>query len=276
MSPHPLDVCLLRVQRARQHFERLQSAFNVIPVQAKSITLASYFETDANKLIVTIATVPELPLEWSLDASECLFNLRVALDYLAWQLAVWNLQRQGKTRDPLFDTQYPIATSKQKLKGRQIQDLAPDHRAIIERAQPYGPDHMAQYANVIARGMKPEILAKQHVVAALGSLNNADKHRLLYPTAVSATVTRIGDFTTFDCEVANPNFFIQGPPPFQVGAKWADFDVVSVTGPDPRVEVPVDIEPTLAFGGAKLLLDYPNMERYVVTMIMAFHADLAP
>ena len=246
---HPLDGAQDRLRRARQHFEVLESEFGSISPYTKPIRLGSKFEPDLQKIFITITEVPPLNPTWPFIVSECLFNLRCALDYLAWQLAIWNLQRKGHDREPVGSTQNPIATTKERFQNRQVEDIHPDHVALIKDLQPYGPHHMRQYTDALAKGLHPELLAETHVLARLARLNNHDKHRLLRPTIVAASSRTVGPFDAVDCDVAAPNFHLFGEPGFEVGAVWAEFDVVRVTGGNPRVHMPVDIEPSLAFGG---------------------------
>src|ERR1700674_351403 len=113
-------------------------------------------------------------------------------------------------------------------------------------------------------------MAMRHAAWVIQDLNNTDKHRLLQLAVMGTTTTTLGPFTPLDCKVENPNFYIQGPAGFEVGAKWAEFDVATVTGADPRVDVPIDIEATLVFGLIKVLVSFPVTARYVADVIATF------
>jgi hypothetical protein len=268
---HPLDGADTRVARAREHFELVEREWNALPPDAKAITLGSEYKSDTQKIEVKIASVPAIDQRWSLELSECLFNLRCALNYLTWELAKWNLAKKGETREPSRQTQYPLTTAEDQFPDRQVKDLHSNHVTIIKWLQPYSPLYMTQFTGPILLGANPEGLANQHPALRLQELDNADKHRLLEVSAIGPHVTRVGEFTAFDCEVANPNFFMQAGT-FQVGTKWAEFDVVSVTGPDPRVEMPAEVEPSLTFAGYPILLGYAEIERYVRGALETFRS----
>lgn len=72
----------------------------------------------------------------------------------------------------------------------------------------------------------------------------------------------------------NLNVFVQSPGGFEAGQKWAQVDVVKLTGPSPRIEMPVKMNPTVSFGGRHILLEYPLMEKYVTEALNAFRQIL--
>lgn len=145
---HPLDGAYTRVKRAREHFESVQQEWMSMAEATKLITLSSRFDRDTSKIEVFIAAVPELNQQWALEISEMLFNLRCALDYLAWELANWNLRAKGEQRDPSNATQYPIAVSEARLNPAQVKDLDPKHAAVIKWLQPYSPIYNFQNVDV--------------------------------------------------------------------------------------------------------------------------------
>lgn len=247
----PLAGARTRVVHARRHFELVQGEWDALPQEAKSITLRSEYKSSRNKIRVLIDSVPSLDQRWALELSESLFNLRAALDYVAWELAKWNLQSQGQTREPRRTTQFPIALTEKDFQDRWVVDIHPSHVAVLKWLQPYSPSHLAQYSNAILRGMDTKVGAIGHIANRLQELNNADKHRLLAVAALGSHITEIGAFAPHDCEVANPNFYIQAGT-FEVGAKWAEFDVIGVSGPAPRVEVPVVMTTAIQINGVNV------------------------
>lgn len=271
---HPLDGADIRVARADEHFKTVEGKWLALSKEAKSVTFQSKYEADAQKIIVSIATAPVIDQTGSLDISECLFNLRCALDYLTWELACWNLRKKGEAREPSPQTQYPISTAEEKFNKGQIHDLDSGHVAVIKWLQPYSPLFMAKFQGAVLRGANQEGLAHHHVAVSFNRLNNTGKHRFIQVSAVKGRVTELGTFEAHDCEVVNPNFFIQGGA-FEEDAKWAKFEVASVTGPNPRVEVPAEIDPTLSYAGASFLFDYPSMRSYVTQVLDIFREVLA-
>jgi len=266
---HPLDGATRRLSRAGEHFELVQREWDSIPRGAKSVTLRSEYEIESQKIVIKVDTVPDFPPHWEMEISEGFFNLRAALDYVAWELAKWNLHGE---REPYRQTQYPIATKEAAFKSLQVQNLRDEHIAIIQALQPYAPRHLAQprYREMIGRGVDPEALAKQHVAWIIQDTNNTDKHRILEVTSGGATTARIGGFTAIGCDVTNHKFFIPDPRGFKKDAKWAEFDVVAVTEDDPRVDVPVDIDPVLLFGGNRIVPGHTIATEYVSGVIRTF------
>ena len=277
----PLDGARLRLAHAREHFETVERDFAALPPESKAITLASEHKANLQKIVVTIATVPSYPAIYSLEISESLFNLRAALDYTVWQLAKWNLQQQGKTRNPSRKTQFPIATAPEGFYRDQVEDLHPNHVTLIQWLQPYSEGYLRQESSsgrmpdlVIQGKTGFDVLAKRHAAFHLRRLNNQDKHHLLAPTLGGASVTRLGTFTPHDCTVTNPNFCIQAGA-FEVGAKWAEFEVATVDGPDPRVDVPGDIDPILLFDGFDILQGFGALEVWVSAVVNTFGSVFA-
>jgi hypothetical protein len=103
---HPLDGADARVTRSRERFDLVNSEWNAVPEETKTITLASKYEPDLQTIVVSIASVlVEIDPSWSFVLSEALFHLRAALDYMTWELAAWNLNKQTPIREPSGNTQ---------------------------------------------------------------------------------------------------------------------------------------------------------------------------
>ena len=95
------------------------------------------------------------PPEISVTIGEVVYNLRAALDYLVYELAILD---SGKVVD---GTQFPIVKKPEDFKGvrrKFLRGLTDDHVAAIERLQPY---------------------KRPHWLWALRALSNEDKHRTL-------------------------------------------------------------------------------------------------
>jgi hypothetical protein len=263
----PLEGCRLRLARSWQHFNVIHSEFSSRPDQSKAVSFTQRFDPEANRIDAFVGRVPEFPTTWSLEFSEALFNLRAALDYLAWELAKWNLSRMGQSREPKAVTQYPIATSAAKLAHHRMVDLHPDHRAVIERFQPYGPAYMDQFAAIIAKGANAEGLAHGHPLHYLASLNNEDKHRFLKPTALTASLINVGPYEGQDCSITQTNVFVMVE--INEGERWATFDVVP-SGPNPHVEMRDWIIPGLSFGGRNVFQAFPEVTQFVDALLNKF------
>ena len=270
MTDGGLQDARVRLVRAREHFQAVEREWAAIPVESKTIALRSEYKPDLKKIEVLIDSIPDMPTHWSIICSECLFNVRASLDYVAWYLACWNLNRNGETREPIPQTQFPIFTNEQAFNPGWVKDMHPSHVALIKWLQPYSPIQMPNYAvEIISRGGDAEALAKGHVIERFRSTHNHDKHRLIQLAAMAPHHAVMGSFDAVGCEVTNPNWFGQADA-FEKDAKWAEFDVVSVSSPNPRVDVPVEITPALRYGSLKILLEFPLIEAYVLSVIEVF------
>lgn len=274
---HPLDDARARVVRAHEHFETLKAEFDALPADAKTITLASNFDAKTNHITVTIATVPEYPRHWSLLISEMLFNLRSALEYLVWELAKWNVQQQGKTGDPPGKTYFSMAASEEQFNEGHVKALNRSHVAMLKWLQPYSQGFMSQYASLLSRGVDMTAATENHVGMKLHKLNNRDKHQALLPTFLATSGIDFGQSVPphFDCEITGSNIHLKTGIDLDVGAVWAEFDVIP-SGPDPRVEMPVDIQPGIGVERTDLLTAFPLMETWVSAVLDMFQDTWTP
>lgn len=152
-----LSSCYLRLDRARKHLEELK------------IQVAAYVE--ANKSIVvkvhgsTVSVVgwPDQPSpEIGITAGEIVYNLRAALDYLVFALA---LQDSGEVN---IRTQFPIEDTPEGFKARRhpnkrgrpnwLTGVDCSHCAAIEALQPYNGVNWTEF---------------------LRDMSNEDKHRTI-------------------------------------------------------------------------------------------------
>ena len=170
---HPLDRAYERIGRAREHLEDLkpqvnalrQAAHNRVTLNRKPaiFTLPDGRKVRAVRGRVSAFIVPA-PLKVSVLIGEIAQHLRIALDYLVYELACFDAKR-------IVDrTQFPVADSEERFKELlaryNLRDtLTPEHIAAIERLQP------CRGCNWIAR---------------LSDLSNPDKHRHL--TAVISPI----------------------------------------------------------------------------------------
>jgi hypothetical protein len=117
--------------------------------------------------VYRVHDLPTIDPEWSVVIGEILFNLRSALDHLAWQLVLLD----GGT--PGTQTQFPIRATPFNKKGDLIGgDLNPAIKSpkildALEKCQPYNGD------------ITPSHPIERNPLWRLHRLNNIDKHRLL-------------------------------------------------------------------------------------------------
>jgi len=168
---HPLDGSRAKIERAGDHLETLDSVLTRFAKEG-SFRIAGELDSDAGEYVMRIYSnrqppVPP-PARTSAIVGDALNNLRSALDYVIWQLAL----------APSKKNQFPVCDIPKLFEARSKGYLAtvPEkHWAKIESYQPYHGQGREQ-------------------LAVLVKLNDADKHRLLLPGAVTSA-PRKGKFT---------------------------------------------------------------------------------
>ena len=160
------------------------------------------------------------PTEWSPLIGECLYNLRSALDHMAWALAGG---RGDKTAFPIFTDRSNYARI---TPGQHLRYVRKDAHDFIEGLQPY------HHVNG----------ARASMLYLLDRLTNDDKHRELLGTEVGVVHTQVenpvgkhaqGDHLVFEFPPANQLF--------KDGAMLAKYHASN-----PRVYVPLRFTFTVA------------------------------
>ena len=156
----------LKVERADKHLHDLRvnlDAFYRVVQAEKSKFLVREIEPISGDEIFKIVAVPEVPPMISVIAGDILFNLRSALDHLAFQLVIAN----------------PACTSKKGIYfpfGENEPDyMASESRGVIET--------FAKTAVERIDALKP-YKGGNDFLWWLCRLNNIDKHRLLITTSM--------------------------------------------------------------------------------------------
>ena len=133
-SSHPLHGANLRCGRAKTHIGALKrsvSRFQREPLRSVNYQSASFQYA---------GWPPPAPDTWSLIVSDVAANLRAALDFITWQLAVKHLRDNGESRDPSRRTAFPISidpSAFEAQKNQQLEDVLPAAIPEIESFQPY-------------------------------------------------------------------------------------------------------------------------------------------
>ena len=275
---HPLDGCWAKIARSHEHLDALQAEVAQFPDEAKDVAFAEEFDPQTNKIRVFVERAPSFPVHWSLIAADAFQNLRTALNYLAWELATWNLKRKGEMRDPNSQTQFPIAIEENRFNLGQVADLGPDHIALIKRLQPFDPDFIeAQRTSglppspgqvVQLAPLTPQLrlaLASGHPLARLQRLSNEDKDQILTPVGLASPYAVIGATSPDDCIILGGE---STPGGFNVGDQWDVFDV-RPTGANPKVNMQNTFIFTVAFGGIHVE-DLPKLGVAVTYVISEF------
>ena len=166
----PLDGVWLKVNRAKQHLESLDGEIRRF-LQSGAYTVTPNPEEDTEEVYMfQFNVVRQPPKEWSVIVGELAFNLRSALDHLAWQLALLS------TNDPSRQTEFPIFIDPDVFRngaGRKMQNILPDDRDIIRELQPYNKDK------------RPEL----ELLWLLHELNRIDKHQTIVPGFGQSIIT---------------------------------------------------------------------------------------
>lgn len=181
----PLASVHMKLARAALHFDLLNSQIMAFldtePYAAEVREFDPQTQSFAIRSVVKTYPAPG----WSLLVADCIYNLRSALDHLAWTLAT-----DPKTGEAPARTEFPIflerakyqASSKSGTPERgsglyKVRGMAMGAQAAIEALQPYnrldGP---------------PEL----HPLWLLHQLSNEDKHRVL---SIIGTVMEDSDLT---------------------------------------------------------------------------------
>jgi hypothetical protein len=130
----------LKIARAKDHFADLRNSMDVV-VHPDRYRFVFEYDAETQRHVYTVHDVPAIPPGWSVMVGDILYNLRSALDHLAWQLVL----RDGG--DPGDRTHFPVRPSPFDKKGQLFSarlDLPVTDTKILdahEECQPYrGPD----------------------------------------------------------------------------------------------------------------------------------------
>jgi hypothetical protein len=161
----PLEGFEAKLGRADEHLRDLDDSVDRF-IQSKPYRAVREPDPKGRDYILTgHIEKPLNVIEWSLLFGDCLFNLRSALDHLAWKLSGPN--PPDKTEFPIF---YESEDFERTTKGGGLYKIRGikngDARTIIESAQPCYRSH-----------------PKATALWALQALNIRDKHRFLNVSA---------------------------------------------------------------------------------------------
>lgn len=153
----------LKVRRAGKHLHELERKADSFLKRNPDKFTKHLDPQDFNYLIYEIQPNPAPPATFGPVFGDVVHNLRSALDHIAWQLALLNLE--GTEERPYWNTAFPILTDKSRSSARKFKrltkDVLRDAIPVIKALQPY---HRREAAG-------------EHELAILDALWNADKHR---------------------------------------------------------------------------------------------------
>src|SRR5664279_1046554 len=167
----------LKIRRAERHAAEVEAAMKTA-LHPDHYAIVPEYDAKTGDHVYSVQELPPVDPEWAVVIGEVLFNLRSALDHLAWQLVLLDGGEPGE------ETQFPIYNSlfdkKGNLRGVNLRPpiKVPKILAALEKAQPYN-------------GMDDSGRIDMHPLWRLRLMNNWDKHRLLLLTVQVLDVNRI-------------------------------------------------------------------------------------
>lgn len=223
---HPLDGLRIKLNRARQHLEELNTAVDEFMRQGDSTGVVIDFNFPKRECIVH-ARVPGVPpLEWAVIVGEVLYHLRSALDYLVWQLVLSN----GNV--PTYRTEFPIFKDSAEYQAgifRRLAGVCDEAGTIIESLQPFNT------------GQKPEMA----ILWMVHELNNAYKHRMLVPAQLFLMSADYEFSSPTDISVEALENMQRGP--LIDGAQIAHFRWAGSPGPSDKMDVQLKLSFDVTF-----------------------------
>ena len=196
-----LDGVRIKLAMARANAEQLDSLLRPFVETAQRFIERAPSENPF-EVVYKITNVPWIDPAWSAVFGQGIYNIRSALDHLAWQLVLLDGQ------EPTRATHFPLLDSSRDKSGRKVRvDIAPgikrpDILAAIESMQPYhGGGKWGDQLGVVAE------------------LSAIDKHRL--PIAVSTMLNIDNIFWGLPEGSSTPSWW------FPVGQTLKEGDVVA-------------------------------------------------
>lgn len=218
---HPLDGIEAKIVRAGEHLKAIGEECEAFINAGTTFSVTSGYEADRRAWVQRIKVLEQPPLRLGVLVGDFVHNVRCALDHLAFALT----ELDGGVPDRF--TQFPIATSKSAFDGmaaRRIPALTPEHRALIERAQPFSGSHGVE----------------AHPLTWLQELSNADKHHV-----VQTTYLYLGDQRWKPMRYQTPD---HGPSPIkrilvaEPGTQISDGSALVILEFADHAEVPVSVD----------------------------------
>jgi len=160
---HPLDGANLKIIRAKDQIEAFYREITLFwESEPKPCEIIEESYSKKPNYAFRVQSNREPPREWGLIVGEITYNLRSALDHLAWQLALLG------TNNPSRRTEFPIFNSDIDFRGgarRKMINIPVNIHPVIESLQPYN------------KGNWPPV----ECLWWLHEINRVDKHREIVP-----------------------------------------------------------------------------------------------
>jgi hypothetical protein len=241
----------LKFKHAKCHVDTLWQKMRETLNNGNAITLGCQFDPKDNSMVIRITEIEEVPNEWSLLFGDAAYNLRCALDHLAWQLAIRKFDGVEPTDfDIIKQIQFPIAlTSGAWDTHINRKHMLAEDSGKLAKFQPF------TNTNPLWR------ISPLGVLCGKSGLQNIDKHRsihLTYMAPHALQLSGIGEpgekppVEFIDCAVRVIDGYVEvrydaGARTLKLGDEVSRIAVVP-TGPNPDVKLNADFSFYVAIG----------------------------
>ena len=199
----------LKIERAEAHLAELKDSIETT-LDSSTEHFTVEFDPQSGHHVYRAHGLPEIDPQWSLLVGEILYQLRSALDHLAWQLVLLDGGEPGQ------QTQFPVLTKpptgkKGKPREVQLKPAVKDAKILdaLDKAQPY----RGHEGNIVPFRNSPLWL--------LHRLNIIDKHRLLLVVVCMLDIDRM--YWGGDADTPQPKLKVSVGP-VDEGSEVAWFD----------------------------------------------------
>jgi hypothetical protein len=256
------------MRRSHTHFKALDDAIDEFTGR-KPYEVVHDFESEPGNQLMRFEIRERPSPAWSPIVGDIVYNVRSALDHLAWQLVIRNERNPRShrpqfpifTRDPLDPSIYSDPEEAKRARVSWKNQVRGMHKADVEllkRLQPYnGPD-------------SPD----DHPLARLNQLSNWDKHREFHFAGQAFMDYRIGVKAMKDVRVKLLYLKSRGEG-LKDGDIIARYGVVA-TGPNPKLDMNLKVFFDVAFGegspleGLGIKETFPTLINHVMDIILEF------
>ena len=264
-----------KVARADLHIDRLRAEIlEAGQAENKRVPIRRQYEPNEGAIVARLYGVVEISNNWSYILGDAIHNLRAALDYLTWQLALKYFNGVESEAEKVAPSiQFPIIEDPKYIndpklwaghRNRQYMDAA--DAAIIEYYQPF------EFARA---GHPPNVV---YPLTVLARLSNTDKHRKINVTYIRPqrlAIANVAERGWIDCvPVLGPNGRAQvfmrdlGDSP-QPGDEILRIPV-NVTGPNPDVNLDITLTGYVGVNELDLLDALAEVRTQVVKILDRF------
>jgi hypothetical protein len=154
----------VKIERAKKHIRDLEVKIrSFLGNDLKPYIITREREPDTGDLVFNVASVRDVPLEFSAILGDAIHNLRGVLDYLAYALVV---REQGHA--PGREVGFPVYCNAKRYEARKLRKIGAMGEAAIKAID----------------ALKP-YKGGNNALWRLSKLNNIDKHRLLIVAVIA-------------------------------------------------------------------------------------------